>query len=1067
MCYEGTGYYDVSLTKKQHTTFNKPMACFLQDFLWVLPQESLVRTLGPSTSLCPPFYEKSVEDNEEECRNAGKIKLVDVMDMSYHEVGENLGRPGDRVSLPEGIGNVIARFCMGKMIFIFFFVSCVDMNLVPCPSAACRARRRMFDETAPQCSWKSFRDFIVTALGCLGQEFMCVFSESESLTRILRSHTQVSGVSHDKDKKAIALQRSYCMDIRGIVDLYSWMHRLSYGNWNYTDNLSRLWNPGHVELASRALQASFADQLLCPNRIWNLSFQSPRGLADVPHLVEQGMLQFVSIDQSEPSSNHESCTDQNCLLSRLNTTVVPQTHRCRTGDCRAQTKFSIDLLNHVYRPNYYQKWRNTSWSLPKSNNELQTTYEPRLYDVDDEHTEGYMALSHVWSDGTGGGNKDPGLVNQCLFNYFANIAMRLDCSRLWWDTVCIPTEREARNIAINNIIETFRRANVTVVHDLALTKVPWTENGTPAVALVLSSWFTRGWTAAELWASRKHPVKVLFGDPNNMTGPPLIKDLDDDILARDVSVYPSLDGDAYKMISDPRKHAPSMAHLLATDIIRLLRPQDDEFFVMSFSRLTRMLRTRSTAWPRDQLVIAGLMCDKALAQKTDREITIAILAHCAEIDFLDVLHGQVTRFDFCAPWEWCPPSLFDLGQTTGLPAPIGRIGSNRPVSISANGVLKFDSLTAYELLPEDILIPYDGHPALQARISAITMQIGRNSCLLLTDYDLEEEYGIYILAQPTRVSYRYSGQIRMGRRLICDLECHWLGCVSLSKSAHDNSDERWCTEDIDTVSFGCRSDGSDIALPMTTLSLGISMRSYIKARDFGTHLRWYLTDIFPDRDSPTYLDQPVQMYGLEELGSLDEQFTCLRSLCRDMGEALPPRISRRGLHTLEPIVVFDPSASENLIWIRYLDQLVRVWERFRHSKDIDGTSISSKIEYKPGDQIELIWGFPHRLDNPRSEIAGEDRCFQPAVYKSTFRAVHNPIEPEYQAYMISIGRHTVASQIKPIIDFADFDDAVFVISGWRCSREQSALERGRIPAAIVSRYRDVVEDIDTLDLSME
>src|SRR5207253_2883514 len=37
----------------------------------------------------------------------------------------------------------------------------------------------------------------------------------------------------------------------------------------------------------------------------------------------------------------------------------------------------------------------------------------------------YMAISHVWSDGTGAGLWGDGYVNECLYKYFSNIAEQL------------------------------------------------------------------------------------------------------------------------------------------------------------------------------------------------------------------------------------------------------------------------------------------------------------------------------------------------------------------------------------------------------------------------------------------------------------------------------------------------------------------------------------------------------------------------------------------------------------------------------------------------------------------
>lgn len=56
----------------------------------------------------------------------------------------------------------------------------------------------------------------------------------------------------------------------------------------------------------------------------------------------------------------------------------------------------------------------------------------------------YLAISHVWSDGTGGGIQGEGRVSQCLFKYFRAIAERSGCSAIWWDTIPIPSGRVAR-----------------------------------------------------------------------------------------------------------------------------------------------------------------------------------------------------------------------------------------------------------------------------------------------------------------------------------------------------------------------------------------------------------------------------------------------------------------------------------------------------------------------------------------------------------------------------------------------------------------------------------------------
>jgi hypothetical protein len=119
------------------------------------------------------------------------------------------------------------------------------------------------------------------------------------------------------------------------------------------------------------------------------------------------------------------------------------------------------------------------------------------------------------------------MVNSCLFRFFCDIAEQIGCEGIWWDTVCIPSEPKLRKKALRNMHMNYYNSKHTIVHDECLLKFPWTEDGSPSLALSLSPWFTRGWTAVELAMSKS--IEVLFKNPNGDTMP-LIKDLERDIL---------------------------------------------------------------------------------------------------------------------------------------------------------------------------------------------------------------------------------------------------------------------------------------------------------------------------------------------------------------------------------------------------------------------------------------------------------------------------------------------------------------------------------------------------------
>src|SRR5262249_50839957 len=120
----------------------------------------------------------------------------------------------------------------------------------------------------------------------------------------------------------------------------------------------------------------------------------------------------------------------------------------------------------------------------------------------------FMAISHVWSDGTGAGAWQPGLVNECLYRFFRTIAEQFHCSGIWWDTICIPISKAARSKAIVSMNRNYQDARITLVHDCFIREWEWFSPEVACFAIVMSPWFSRGWTALELASSRK--VKFIF-----------------------------------------------------------------------------------------------------------------------------------------------------------------------------------------------------------------------------------------------------------------------------------------------------------------------------------------------------------------------------------------------------------------------------------------------------------------------------------------------------------------------------------------------------------------------------
>ncbi|KAI0402667.1 hypothetical protein F4802DRAFT_608517 [Xylaria palmicola] len=299
----------------------------------------------------------------------------------------------------------------------------------------------------------------------------------------------------------------------------------------------------------------------CPNRVWRACSQIRDWESKQSTLQE--ILDGVFPKDSLRHENHAACSLDFCEFSSRNFTAVQQYHEPTTCDqhgktrenheqkhvCfRLQSLFNDDKLVEAAQSDKLTAWRLDGWSVL-------------------EHPRPFMAISHVWSDGTGAGTWPSKQVNECVYRYFKKIAKRFQCEGIWWDTLCVPQDRHARSRALSIMHQNYEEARVTLVHDRFLRNIPFTGPDMACLAIVLSSWFTRGWTALELAKSRN--VKIIFRES--------IKDLDKDILNK-----------------------ANEQHFAARAIKDLRR---DRFSNMD--DLLAPLRPRYTSWLKDRATIAA------------------------------------------------------------------------------------------------------------------------------------------------------------------------------------------------------------------------------------------------------------------------------------------------------------------------------------------------------------------------------------------------------------------------------------------------------------------------------
>lgn len=399
---------------------------------------------------------------------------------------------------------------------------------------------------------------------------------------------------------------------------------------------------------------------ICPASLWNLVVSQ-----DEKYEVPLGIFSYILENQqhpfSDPVRHHTDCTEQLCSHAFDDTSRIEQLHKCRKRPNRRNAinrtcgtiEVPVEKLAELFDSS--GTWICTAWDVsswnPASANENRNIIEnfikipahlvaKEVFSGSNNPRERYMAISHVWSDGTGVGvGRQQGHVNTCLMHFWVKIAQRENCDGLWWDTICIPTEQKARGAALRVMLKNFSNAAVFLIHDEELANTTWTtESQKRAIALVLSSWFSRGWTAAEFAAAGKC-VKIVFKNTQDPAdNEPLLVDLGS-ILAHE---YISSQDKANRGLT-----LPTLAHLSASVLLKKIYGKilDFESHHTTFRSLMSLMRSRSTAWEKDRLKIAMLLSRHDGGSDFDPshtvpELTRRLLTRLGSIPITAAFHGE-------------------------------------------------------------------------------------------------------------------------------------------------------------------------------------------------------------------------------------------------------------------------------------------------------------------------------------------------------------------------------------------------------------------------------------------
>lgn len=422
---------------------------------------------------------------------------------------------------------------------------------------------------------------------------------------------------------------------------------------------------------------------LCPNRIW----QSGGRFGEWHQELWKDLRRFCDNlpDGAALHEDHTACTLDYCEFSSRNFTAVRQYHEgyaYEAGDQETLAKIHTDpaicfpiqgLFEDSILAKAVECERLTPWSLDG----LAILEHPRPF----------MAISHVWSDGTGSGSWLSKRINFCLYKYFRDIAEKFGCEGIWWDSLCIPQDRVTREKALGIMDMNYAYASFTLVHDRFLRNVPFGDPNQACFALVTSAWFTRGWTALELSQSRK--VKVVFSDS--------IQDLDHDILGK--------------------------AGSHAAQIIRNLRNKNFD----GLEDLLSALAPRYTSWPKDRAKVAGLLAKipskpSQNSETWQRDIYQDILRSIGKLSHGHLFHKAATM---SGGFSWCPTNIFEFPHTD-LPAAL---------TIKQNGDLEgiWNVAELDDKLCDGVLektIWGSRHPLLEENVRQALQMYQRNHVLL-------------------------------------------------------------------------------------------------------------------------------------------------------------------------------------------------------------------------------------------------------------------------------------------------------------------------------------------------
>ena len=351
----------------------------------------------------------------------------------------------------------------------------------------------------------------------------------------------------------------------------------------------------------------------------------PHRLAGITSVTSSIALYYLSgfPHTSLIGDNHQDCTKSGCRVDQLND-YEPQHHSdCRQTECRLCQAPLEDILA-IYEGD----------DIPVILCTVQPTREVTVKAIPSFQCSGYpgyVAISHVWSDGLG--NEEENAIYQCQLIRLVKQVQAVQSSvpsqtkpvAFWLDTMCIPRAeqyRSQRKIAIGRIDWTFARASSVLVRDKVLQGI--SPCSLPPLQLAAhlhcAKWLTRCWTLAE--ATLAWPYVIQFSDSASS-----VAEIDQQFRNNEGSHPKCMRKVVEKMIiinlmyDYDQIRSNQHGKTISTDynLRRVQKRKSDELY-SAWMALIRRSTTRSADVPGILGIVAGVSIKDIIAVREDQRI---------------------------------------------------------------------------------------------------------------------------------------------------------------------------------------------------------------------------------------------------------------------------------------------------------------------------------------------------------------------------------------------------------------------------------------------------------------